>query len=244
MKIIAHKNRKYDYFTFLKETINNSKISGISFDILMTKDKKIIIYFPSGNYLSSIDTLQSNNYNNLINENIMSLEDVLKVVANSNQKIILNFLPIVSPPTDEKSLINLNKLNEEYVLKVNNIVKNFPNLKFYLCSAYDNLVFQIKRLNQNNKVGFIITNLSTNYIDVDFYVFTTNMIDRKIIMQQLALNKEVMIYLLNCDDIDMLLKYISAEPFIYNVQNIFREVYFINNYPEIFWNIFNKKIYE
>ena len=240
MKIIAHKSIKYDYFTFLRENINNPKITGVAFDIVMTKDKKVIIYTPYGDYISTIDALQSNTYENLKNIDIIPLEETLRFFSRSNKKIIINLLPIVSPPTDEETLFNVNRLNEEYVNAVNIIISKFPTLEFYICSAYDNLVFQMKRLNHNYKVGFIITNLSTNYIDVDFYAFTTNMIDKKIIDQQLNINKEVMIYIINCDDMNMIMNNFSKEQFYYpNIKNTFNEIFFINNYPTIFWNIFN-----
>ena len=42
MKIISHKNIKYDYDAFFTATVNNPIIDGVAFDILMTKDKKVL----------------------------------------------------------------------------------------------------------------------------------------------------------------------------------------------------------
>jgi len=240
LRIVAHKSMKYDYSTFLRENINNPRIVGISFDILMTKDKRIIIYTPYGNYISAIDMIQSNTYDNLTNTDIIPLEDALRQISSNNKKVILNLLPIVSPPTDENELINISRLNEEYVNTVNQVIAKFSNLNFYICSAYDNLVFQIRRLKRNYKAGFIVSNLSSNYIDVDFYAFTTNMIDRNIIYQQLNLNKEVMLYILNCDDMDQAIKtFYQEQPYSSTAQNAFQQIYFINNYPDVFWRLFN-----
>lgn len=240
MRIVSHKNIKYDYYTFLKETVNNPNLIGVSFDILMTKDKKVLIYTPNNNYISSIDAIQRNTYDNLKNTNILSLEEALYHFINSNKKIILNLLPIISNTVANDNLKDVNKLNEEYVIAVKNVLDKFPTLEFYLCSAYDNLVYQIKRLNNNYKVGFVIDNLSSSYIDVDFYVFTVNVLDEKIINQQLSFNKEVMIYILNCDDMSAVMKGISKRYMNNTInQKSLNEVYFINNYPELFWKLFN-----
>lgn len=240
MRLVSHKNIKYDYYTFLRETVNNPILTGVSFDILMTKDKKILIYTPNENYTSTVSALQSSTYENLKNTNIISLEEALIPFKNSNQKIILNLLPIISNTLTSDNYADVNRLNTEYVITVKNILDKFPSLEFYLCSAYDNLVYQIKRLNSNHKVGFIITNLSTSYIDVDFYVFTVNVLNERIINQQLSFNKEVMIYILNCDDMNMVMKGIMQRAMNNTInQKALNEVYFINNYPELFWKLFN-----
>lgn len=240
MRLVSHKNIKHDYYTFLRETVNNPILTGVSFDILMTKDKKILIYTPNENYTSTVSALQSSTYETLKNTNIISLEEALIQFKNSNQKIILNLLPIISNTLTSDNYADVNRLNTEYVITVKSILDKFPSLEFYLCSAYDNLVYQIKRLNNNHKVGFIITNLSTSYIDVDFYVFTVNVLNERIINQQLSFNKEVMIYILNCDDMNMVMKGIMQRAMNNTInQKALNEVYFINNYPELFWKLFN-----
>lgn len=240
MKIISHKNIKYDYYTFLNSTINNPIINGVAFDVLMTKDKKILIYTPTRDYLSVVDSIQSNTYENLKTTDIISLEEVLYQFINSNKKIIINLLPIISNTLTSNNLQDVTRLNEEYVMTVKKIIDKFPTLEFYLCSAYDSLVYQIKRLDNIHKIGFVITNLSTSYIDVDFYVFTVNVLDERIINQQLSLNKEVMIYILNCDDMNNIMMGIIQRSMNNTLnQKSLNEVYFINNYPELFWKLFN-----
>ncbi len=240
MKIISHKNIKYDYYTFLNSTINNPIINGVAFDVLMTKDKKILIYTPTGDYLSVVDSIQSNTYENLKTTGIISLEQVLYQFVNSNKKIIINLLPIISNTLTNDNLQDVNRLNEEYVMTVKKIIDKFPTLEFYLCSAYDSLVYQIKRLDSIHKIGFVITNLSTSYIDVDFYIFTVNVLDERIINQQLSLNKEVMIYILNCDDMNNIMMGIIQRSMNNTLNQMsLNEVYFINNYPELFWKLFN-----
>jgi len=240
VKIISHKNIKYDYDAFFTATINNPIIDGVAFDILMTKDKKVLIYTPSENHISTIDTIQKSTYMNLKNSDIISLEEVLTKFTNSNKKIILNLLPIISNTLTSDNYIDVNKLNQEYVITVKKIIDKFPTLEFYLCSAYDNLVQQIRLINPTKKIGYIINNLSTSYIDVDFYVFTVNVLDEKIINQQLSFNKEVMIYILNCDDITTVMKGISKRIMSGTINKIaLNEIYFINNYPELFWKLIN-----
>ena len=240
MRLVSHKNIKYDYYTFLRETVNNPILTGVSFDILMTKDKKILLYTPNENYTSTISALQSSTYENLKNTDIISLEEALIRFKNSNQKIILNLLPIISNTLTSDNYTDVNRINTEYIMTVKSVLDKFPLLEFYLCSAYDSLIYQIKRLNSNHKVGFIITNLSTSYIDVDFYVFTVNVLNERIINQQLSFNKEVMIYILNCDDMNTVTKGIMQRAMNNTLnQKALNEVYFINNYPELFWKLFN-----
>lgn len=232
MKIILHKNRKYDYYTFLNSAINNPIIDGIALDVLMTKDQKIIIYTPTDDYLYNINQIQSNTYENLKNTDIVLLEEVISPFSNTNKKIIINLLPIINNTITKDNFIDAVKLNKDYIMTVEKIINKYSGIEFYLCSAYDNLVYQLKLLNNNHKKGFIINNLSTNYIDVDFYVFTVNILDEQMINQQLSFNKEVMIYILNCDDMNNIMKSIIQKN-INNTLNktLLNEVYFINNYP-------------
>lgn len=240
MKIISHKNINYDYNTFISSTANNPIIDGILFDVLMTKDKRILIYTPYGNYVENIETIQSNTYQNIKTLDIIPLEVVLSKFNNSNQKIILNLLPIISNTLSSDTFQNVNKLNEDYVLAVKSIIEKFPSINFYLCSAYDNLVYQIKRVTPNKKIGFVINNLSTTYIDVDFYIFTVNVLNEQIINQQLSLSKEVMIYIISCTDMNTVMKGIEKRSMLGTINmTALNDVYFISNYPELFWKLFN-----
>jgi len=236
MKIIAHKNAQQDYYTFLNSNIKNPRIDGINLDVLMTKDKQIVAYTPSGNLITDI----SATHTKLNSNEAIPLEEALKKISNNNKKIVINLLPIITPPKNEEELINITRLNEEYVNRFNQIIDIFQPEDLYVCSAYDNLVFQIRKLKKDYKVGFIISNLSSNYIDVDFYVFTANIIDRNIINQQLIFNKEIMLYILNCNDMEQLMTEIyKNKDVIMSTQIAYNQLYFINNYPNIFWKLFN-----
>ncbi|MBQ7141029.1 MAG: hypothetical protein IJO32_05970 [Bacilli bacterium] len=241
MKIISHKNMKYDYYSFLNQTINNPDIVGVSFDILMTSDEKIIIYTPNSNFSTTISALQSNTYKNLKITDVLPLDETLNQFVGTNKKIVINLLPIVSLQITDYSLQNIIRINEQYVRVVKNILDKYPALEFYVCSTNENLVYHIKRILTNYKNGFVLTNLNTTYQDVDFYIFTTNMLDEKIIRQQLTLNREIMIFILNAQDMDMILDWISSDNFSKNDKQILNEIYFINNYPQLFLRIFNIK---
>lgn len=240
MKIISHKNTKYDYNTYISSTLNNPIIDGILFNIIMTKDNKILIYTSYEDSTDNIETIQNSTYQNIKNLNIIPLEAILFKFNNSNLKIILNLLPIISNNLSSDNFQNVNRLNENYVLAVKSIIEKFPAINFYLCSAYDNLVYQIRRITPNKKIGFIINNLSTTYIDVDFYIFTVNVLNEQIVNQQLSLNKEVMIYIANCSDMNSLMKEIEKQHTLGKINlTLLNKVYFISNYPELFWKLFN-----
>ena len=240
MKIISHKNINYDYDTFVSSTANNPIIDGILFDILITNDKRILIYTPYGNYMANVDAIQSSNYQNIKGFDVIPLEIVLSKFNNSNQIIILNLLPIISNTLSSETFQTVNKLNEDYVLAVKSIIGKFPSINFYLCSAYDNLVYQMKRITPDKRVGFVINNLSTTYIDVDFYIFTVNVLNEQIINQQLSINKEVMIYIMDCTDMNAIMRGIEKRKILGTINDaVLNKVYFISNYPELFWKLFN-----
>ena len=240
MKIISHKNTNYNYTTYISSIINNPIIDGILFNVILTKNNKILIYTPYQNSTDNIETIQNSTYQNIKGLNIIPLETVLFKFNNSNQKIILNLLPIISNNLSNDNFQNVNKLNENYVLTVKSIIEKFPSINFYLCSAYDNLVYQIGRITPNKKIGFIINNLSTTYIDVDFYIFTVNVLNEQIVNQQLSFNKEVMIYIANCSDMNSFMKEIEKQHTLGKINlTLLNEVYFISDYPELFWKLFN-----
>lgn len=240
MKIISHKNINYNYDSFINSTVNNPIIDGILLDILMTEDKRILVYNTNENYADNINTIQSSTYQTIKDFDVIPLEEVLSKFNNSNQKIILNLLPIISNTLSSDTFQNVNKLNEDYVLTVKSAIEKFPLLNFYLCSAYDNLVYQIKRITSNKKIGFVINNLSTTYIDVDFYIFTVNVLNEQIINQQLSMNKEVMIHIMGCNDMNVIMKEIQKRSMLDTINMaLLRSIYFISNYPELFWKLFN-----
>lgn len=208
MKIILYGNKLNNYYDFLNKISNNINIVGILFDVLMTNYGKIII---------------SSTSNNNFQKNNLLLDDMLKYLTSSNKKIIINLLPVSNSLITQYNYQNIIKMNEQYIKLLKNILDKYPMLEFYISSFNENILYFIKSILYEYKNGLILTKSNINYSDVDFYIFNINMIDEKIISQQLYLNKEIMILLPNSKAVDIILRLVS------NNKEILNKIYFINN---------------
>ena len=94
MMIIIHKSNLYNNKEFI-ETVNTlDKLSGVMLDIIMTKDKKVLVFSKVTTNKATINTIQSNNLNELSYYDILTLEDALTMLNKFDGKIILNLIPL------------------------------------------------------------------------------------------------------------------------------------------------------
>lgn len=108
----------------------------------------------------------------------------------------------------------------------------------YLHSDSRSLLEIIKKEKIDTKLGFQIVGFDLNYIDVDYYVFTTDMLNLPLIKQQIDLNKEVMIYIENEYDVSYLYDLFKGKE--KNDLSIFisNHINLIGKYPAILNKIF------
>ncbi len=228
MKILAHKSNLYNNKNFIESVNKLEGLTGVMLDIVMTKDKKILVFSPVTTNKITINTIQNNNLSELTYYDILTLDDALTMLSNFKRKIIINLLPL-----NEALLIeDYQKIisnNLSYIEEVKKIIDKFPDLNIYICSSSYNLLYQVIRVFKSRKKGVVLNEDSGSYIDVDFYIFIPSMLNEKIMAEQLSIGKEVMIIMEDADDISIVLKFLEN-----NKEN--KENYqYITNHAKIFY---------
>lgn len=228
MKILAHKSNLYNNKNFIESVNKLEGLTGVMLDIVMTKDKKILVFSPVTTNKITINTIQNNNLGELTYYDILTLDDALTMLSNFKRKIIINLLPL-----NEALLIeDYQKIisnNLSYIEEVKKIIDKFPDLNIYICSSSYNLLYQVIRVFKSRKKGVVLNEDSGSYIDVDFYIFIPSMLNEKIMAEQLSIGKEVMIIMEDADDISIVLKFLEN-----NKEN--KENYqYITNHAKIFY---------
>ena len=78
----------------------------------------------------------------------------------------------------------------------------------------------------------------TNYIDVDFYIFSPEMLSYPILKQQLEFNKEAMISSRGCGEMMIIYNFFNSLP-QNEATELFNSISFISDYPLIIYKLFN-----
>ncbi len=232
MMIIAHKSNLYNNKTFIESVNNLEGLTGVMLDIVMTKDKKVLVFSRVTTNKITINTIQNNNLNELTYYDILTLDDALIMLNNFKGKIIINLLPLNEAllMEDYQTIVSNNL---SYTEEVKKVIDKFPNLNIYVCSSSYNLLYQIIKIFTDRKKGVVLDENSGSYIEVDFYIFIPSMLNEKIMSEQLSLNKEVMIIMEDCDDLSIVLSFLEN-----NKSN--KENYqYITNHAKIFYYTFN-----
>ncbi len=241
MQIIARKSNLYNNREFMERILQEiDAVQGIMLDVVMTKDKKILVFSPVTSNQTTINTIQNSDLAEISFLDVFLLEDALKMNLSGQQKFILNLLPL-----NEAVLIqNLPKMveeNQEYVRVVLDIIKQYPMLNISLCSPSYNLLYAMKRLITERKLGVVLDINNSTYIDVDFYIFSVEMLDQKIFQEQLALGKEVMLSLDSGDEITRFLFSIRDQKI---PLELLEQIQYISSYPAILYMIFENDYFK
>ena len=232
MMIIAHKSNLYNNKTFIEKVNSLERLTGVMLDIVMTKDKKVLVFSRVTNNKITINTIQNNDLSELIYYDILTLEDALTMLNNFKGKIIINLIPLNEALlVEDYQKVVSNNLS--YTEEVKKVTDKFPNLNIYVCSSSYNLLYQIIRIFINNKKGVILSENSGNYIDVDFYIFVPSMLNEKIMAEQLSIGKEVMLIMEGADDISIVINFLE------NNRNNKENYQYITNHAKIFYYSFN-----
>lgn len=234
MQIIAHKNNLYNNKDFInKVESDHQNLNGIMLDIIKTKDERLLVFSPVSTNKTTIDTIQNNNLEEISYLDILTLEDALKILETFKEKILLNILPLNEAVVIEDHQKTV-KNNEHYIELVNSVISKYKNLNLYICSISHNLLYHIIRKIENVKYGVILSVNDSTYIDVDFYIFSPEMLKESILKQQLDLKKEVMIQMHDCDDMT------NVTCFLMNTikqKEIIKDMQFITNHSQLFYLI-------
>lgn len=175
MQLIAHrgiwnKKVKDNSYEALKNGLLSNEYIGIECDIRTTLDKKFIIYH---NTLYKGNLVRNTNYKDM--KDILLLEDLLKI---KTDKILL--LEIKEREIDKNKLLKLlNKYKRNY----------------YIMSFNNNIIFEIRKLNNKYKYGVLnyVLNSKSDY-DLDFICLLDGITNDYIINNFEKKGIEVIIY--------------------------------------------------
>lgn len=192
MQFIAHRGNNNHPFrentkNALIDCLNQDYISGIEFDVRITKDNKIIIHH---------NMLVSDKKNNLFS------------IKHQTLKEIQNIDPYISTLEEFLRSVKSNKIllieiKEEsnnfdiFIINLFNILKKYTYLNIYICSFNYNLIKKIKSKYSKYRCGLIIGYLmNTQHIDnkLDFFLYSYNYIDL------INYDKEIFIFTINKKD--------------------------------------------
>lgn len=242
MKIFANKTNLYNNNNFLEASIKENKLSGVGFNLAITKDNKFIVFSPVSNNQATIQAIANKNLNELENLDVLTLDYILQFYNRNktNLKIFFNLLPAAIPITSEENLETLKNINKNYIYHLSKTIEQYPSLNIYLGSVNANLIQLLKSQNIKRKLGIVLFGGNLNYIDVDFYVFGTSLLSDRIFKQQLDLGKEIILYIGTIDDLNTTYEYFKGEKSTALAGSIFNEIYFLNDYPELFFNLFKE----
>lgn len=238
MKLIIHTNNIYtrrEFFNF----IFDDQVSGASFDIILTKDNKIILYDVAPNSKLSIGALEQSTLEDLETPFPKELDGLLKLLQEKKykKKIFFHLIPISFGPITDDNLLTIRNRNYNYVKLVYDIARKYPDLNLYFSSLDQNVVYFMKEIIKKHKIGITLENNNFNYMDVDFYEFPTNMLDSIIINQQLNLGKEVSVIIRDDADITLLLDTVLKNELL---KSLFPKININTTIPHIVEPVFQK----
>lgn len=241
MKIIAQQTNYLNTYDFWNNIIKKDYIHGMSINIALTKDNQILTYNITDNDSSIINTIENSTLNQLNNYETQLLDDTLNSLNNLNitKDIYVNIAPFrIGVLTNENIKEVTDRINL-YIDKIKEIINKYPTLTINLHTNNRNILTILKQKITNHRIGYVIHNQDLNFIDVDYYLITMNAFDDIIIDLLLKENKEVLLYINSNYDIYYIYNHYIGEKSTTYLQQIFKKLKIISNYPEIINKVFN-----
>lgn len=240
MKIIAQKNSDSNTIEFLKNSIQKDSIYGINLNIAYTKDNKIVVFNISSTSQAIINTIESSTLKELNNYEIILLDDILSKLSKYqfDKRIYINIVPSNNLVINDENIIEITKRMNEYVNELITIIDKYQNLTIQLHSTSQSIINILKQKTNNIKIGFVIYGDNLNYIDVNYYIITMNTFNDNIINLLLKNNKEVIIYIYSDYYISYIYEHYLGEKSTPHLQQVFKSLGIMTNYPEIVYKIF------
>ncbi len=235
MNLIIQKSIKYNIQDFFNTVINLDFVDGISLNVGVTKDDKIVIFNLSSGNDELVKSIYSNTYNELKNLEMIMLDDVLAYLSKINYKgrVMLNIIPLEHKCITEDETKALMEKIKLFLNNLENILKDKTNLDMFIHSTSRNLVTLLKNKGLKTKIGFAVTTTDLNYIDVEYYVFAYEMINLILIKQEIDLKKEVFLYLGSAYEISSIYDYLRGSKATDLAKKLYNELNLMGDYPEL-----------
>lgn len=230
MSIIVRRNNLESPVSFLNNVNDSDYIDGILLEVTMTKDRVIVIYNSTDTPGVTLDRIQNSNFEDLDKTSVEKLDTILKLLEGWKKMIVIRISSLLSPILSDQTLLEYQEKNSSYINLINEIIMKYPTLNTSLQSTNTHLIFYLKRIVKNSPIGLELIDENDNYVDVDYYIFPTTLLDYNVIKQQLNLNKGVMITIKISDDLVLLYIFLDKYPELLNDKY---RIMFITNYPKL-----------
>lgn len=239
MNIIAYPNNMTNYVSFLKNIDAHDYIQGIYVHVVESKDGVIMAYINPPNELS-VDVLQSSIFSDLDKSSVVELDRLLRNFQGWPKRIVMGVIPLITLPLSEYNIDLINQKNWEYVSKIKTIVDKYNNLDISLHSTNRILVDYMNSQLPNRKIGWELSFNDLNYLNTSYYVLPPKMLDEQIILQQLQIDKEIMVKVIGDNQMMLVFDFFKTEQNPLRDQ-IFNNITFICDYPNMFYELFKDK---
>ena len=226
MKILFYNNILYDVETFNKQVLQNPNVDGIVMNVVMTKDGKMIIVIFSDEGVI-VQGLENYTYEQTKEDAFILLDEVLSL--NINKRVLIN--AIISP-----QYLNYKDI-ERYTTNLTDIINRHQNVDVSVFSVSYPLITALKPKLIKNKIGVLLNPNNATYVDVDFYIFPSILLNTSILNQQFRNGKELMILLQSFGDLNSLNNFFTDET---NKNQLSRQlinsISVLTRYPDITYN--------
>lgn len=194
MEIIVYTTR-FDYTShFLNMLASNSSLTGAMFDVTLNRDNEIAILYS--------DVYSSDFSKNQINKNL-SLESLLSYFQSIHKILYLNVTSIFSSTLSDENAEYVMKTNQMYILKMKNLLQKYKDVEVRIISKDDKILYHIKKEIPEYPVGIMVHAQNLTYVDVDIYIFDSNMYDAFLATEQLKRGKKVILHVYDEKDLSM-----------------------------------------
>ena len=235
MNLIIQKNINYNIQDFFNKVINLDYINGVSLNVCVTKDDKIVVFNLASGNDELVKSIYKNTYNELKNLELVMLEEIIVYLnkINYKNKLMLNLIPIeYKCVTEEESKALYERINK-YANNLENIFKDKANLNLYIHSTSRSLINILNKKNINCHLGYAITTTDLNYIDVSYFVFSYEMINLVLIKQELEKKKDIFLYVGSAYEISSVFDYLKGDKKTDLANSIYDKIYIMGDYPEL-----------
>ena len=187
MKILFHGNSISTPQQFLDDVYRVPYIHGLFVEVAKTKDDRIVILNPDSNQRLAVQKINNYTFQETKDSNFILLEDMMRYFQQIKKRLVISALIGTGMLTFKEV--------DAYTTALADIVNEYPDIDVSVCSLSHALIMNLKSKLKKAKIGVILEPANLNYIDVDFYIFSANMLDAKILRQQDRNGKESMISL-------------------------------------------------
>jgi len=241
MRIIAQQTDALNTYDFWNNVIEKDYIDSMAINIALTKDNRVVTYNIYTNIDANINTIENSSLDDLGNYEIELFEDTLKNLNSKNlqKDININIAPFRTGQLTEENIQATSKRINLYIDKIKESIDKYPNLKVHLHTVNRSIATVLKDKIKNHRIGFVISNRDLNFIDVNYYVMTMNAFNDTITDLLLRENKEVILYVNSDYYISFIYDHYMGEKSTPHLQQVFKQLGLLTNYPEVINKVFN-----